>query len=181
MNLRFVKILRILIRAKKITATKMLICSFVMKYQKRLDTSKIFCKVPSQDFTWILYCRIRKPVELEYVFSINENAAITKMVVELGETKVYSVIKEMEKAKQEYQEGLAQRQTMASSGQDMNFPQIKKVKIGQIEPNKQLKINFEYILYFFHLMKLIYLVPRYTNNDALQYQKYCANIHSKIQ
>lgn len=38
-------------------------------------------------------------MELEYVFSINENAVVTKMVVELGEIKVYGVVKEKEEAK----------------------------------------------------------------------------------
>ncbi|CAD8214183.1 unnamed protein product [Paramecium octaurelia] len=86
-----------------------------------------------------------KPIELESLFSINEKAAVTKMVVELGETKVNCVIKEEEKAKQEYKEGLKQGKTMAYSHQDSKFPQIKRVKIGQLAPNKLLKITFEYI------------------------------------
>ncbi|CAD8061854.1 unnamed protein product [Paramecium sonneborni] len=86
-----------------------------------------------------------QPIELEYVFSINENAAVTKMIVQLGEIKVYGVVKEKEEAKLEYEEGIKQGKTMAYSEQDTRFPQIKRVKIGQLEPNKQLKIKFEYI------------------------------------
>ncbi|CAD8149842.1 unnamed protein product [Paramecium octaurelia] len=86
-----------------------------------------------------------EPIELESVFSINENAAVTKMVVELGEIKVYCAVKEKKQAEKEYQEGLKQGKTMAYSDQDSNFPSIKRVKIGQLAPNKLLKITFEYI------------------------------------
>ncbi|CAD8214664.1 unnamed protein product [Paramecium octaurelia] len=86
-----------------------------------------------------------EPIDLEYVFSINENAAVTKMIVKLGKTKVYGTVKEKEEAKQEYEQGLKQGKTMAYSEQDSRFPQIKRVKVGQLAPQKQLKITFEYI------------------------------------
>ncbi|CAK63524.1 unnamed protein product (macronuclear) [Paramecium tetraurelia] len=86
-----------------------------------------------------------QPLDLEYVFSINENAAVTKMKVELGEQIVYGIVKEKEEAKQEFEEGIKQGKTMAYSEEDEQFPQIKRLKIGQLAPNKQLRVIFEYI------------------------------------
>ncbi|CAD8162107.1 unnamed protein product [Paramecium octaurelia] len=87
----------------------------------------------------------QEPIELEYLFSINKNAAVTKMIVELGDTKVYGIVKEKEEAKQEYEEGIKQGKTMAYSEQDEQFPEIKRVKIGALAPKKELQITFEYI------------------------------------
>ncbi|CAD8214077.1 unnamed protein product [Paramecium pentaurelia] len=42
------------------------------------------------------------------VFSINENATISKIVVQLGEVKFYGVIKEKDNAKQEYKNNAIQ-------------------------------------------------------------------------
>ncbi|CAD8209061.1 unnamed protein product [Paramecium pentaurelia] len=86
-----------------------------------------------------------QPIELEYLFSINNNAAVTKMIVELGDIKVYGIVKEKEEAKQQYEDGIKQGKTMAYSEQDEEFPEIKRVKIGALAPNKQLNIIFEYI------------------------------------
>ncbi|CAK76747.1 unnamed protein product (macronuclear) [Paramecium tetraurelia] len=86
-----------------------------------------------------------EPMDLEYVFSINENAAVTKMIVKLDKTKVYGIVKEKEEAKQEYEKGLKQGKTMAYSESDPKYPQIKRVKVGQLAPKKKLKITFEYI------------------------------------
>ncbi|CAK70304.1 unnamed protein product (macronuclear) [Paramecium tetraurelia] len=86
-----------------------------------------------------------EPIDLEYVFSINKNAAVTKMIVKQGQTKVYGIVKEKEEAKEQYEQGLKQGKTTAYSEQDKNFPQIKRVKVGQLAPNKQLMITFEYI------------------------------------
>ncbi|CAD8149835.1 unnamed protein product [Paramecium pentaurelia] len=120
------------------------------------------------------------PIELEYVFSINENAVVTKMVVELGEIKVYGVVKEKEEAKQEYEEGLQQGKTMAYSEQDMRFPQIKRVKIGQLAPNKQLKITFEYIQpleVFLNKFWKLDLFPIVDQNYVSQNRKTMIGIH----
>ncbi|CAK63500.1 unnamed protein product (macronuclear) [Paramecium tetraurelia] len=86
-----------------------------------------------------------QPLDLEYVFSIHENAAVTKMKVELGDQIVYGIVKEKEEAKQEFEEGIKQGKTMAYSEEDEQFPQIKRLKIGQLAPNKQLRVIFEYI------------------------------------
>ncbi|CAD8111359.1 unnamed protein product [Paramecium primaurelia] len=87
----------------------------------------------------------QQPIEVEYLFSINQNAAVTKMIVELGDNKVYGIIKEKVEAKQEYEEGIKQGKTMAYSEEDEQIPEIKRVKIGALAPQKQLKILFEYI------------------------------------
>lgn len=67
------------------------------------------------------------------------------MIVELGDTKVYGIVKEKEEARQEYEEGIKQGKTMAYSEQDEEFPEIKRVKIGALAPKKELNITFEYI------------------------------------
>jgi hypothetical protein len=40
------------------------------------------------------------PIDLEYIFVIDKNAAVTKMIVELGDNKVYGIVKEYNKEKQ---------------------------------------------------------------------------------
>ncbi|CAD8104459.1 unnamed protein product [Paramecium primaurelia] len=85
------------------------------------------------------------PLELEYVFSINENAAVTKMKVELGEKVVYGIIKEKEEAEIEYNNGMNQGKTMVYSEEDKEFSQIKRVRIGQLAPKQELKIIFQYV------------------------------------
>ncbi|CAD8171778.1 unnamed protein product [Paramecium octaurelia] len=83
--------------------------------------------------------------ELEYLFTIDQNSAVTKMIVELGDQKVYGVIKELEEAKIEYQKGINEGKTMVLSEEDSKISNIKKVKIGCLSPGKSLKIQFEYI------------------------------------
>ncbi|CAD8143290.1 unnamed protein product [Paramecium octaurelia] len=83
--------------------------------------------------------------ELEYLFTIDQNCAVTKMIVELGDQKVYGVIKELEEAKIEYQKGINEGKTMVISEEDSKISNIKKVKIGCLSPGKSLKIQFEYI------------------------------------
>jgi hypothetical protein len=39
------------------------------------------------------------PIDLEYIFIIDKNAAVTKMIVELGDNKLYGIVKEIGGAK----------------------------------------------------------------------------------
>ncbi|CAD8114405.1 unnamed protein product [Paramecium sonneborni] len=83
--------------------------------------------------------------DLEYLYTIQENSAVSQMIVELGDKKVYGVIKELEEAKKEYEKGIKEGKTMVLSEQDSKISNIKKVKIGCLNPGQQLKILFEYI------------------------------------
>ncbi|CAD8213151.1 unnamed protein product [Paramecium pentaurelia] len=79
--------------------------------------------------------------ELEYLFTIDQNSAVTKMIVELGDQKVYGVIKELEEAKKEYEKGLQEGKTMVLSQEDSKISNIKKVKIGYLNPINHQKFN----------------------------------------
>ncbi|CAD8209925.1 unnamed protein product [Paramecium pentaurelia] len=83
--------------------------------------------------------------ELEYLFTIDHNSAVTKMIVELGDKKLYGIVKELEEAKQDYKKGIQAGKTMIFCEEDQKIPNIKKVKIGCLNPGKSLKIQFEYI------------------------------------
>ncbi|CAD8121875.1 unnamed protein product [Paramecium sonneborni] len=103
-----------------------------------------------------------------------KNAAVTKMKVELGEQTVYGIVKEKEEAKQEFDEGVKQGKTMAYSEEDLRFSQIKRLKIGQLAPNKQLKVIFEYIqsleVFLNKLIKIIKATERKFQLDLKRFQ-----------
>ncbi|CAD8159125.1 unnamed protein product [Paramecium pentaurelia] len=85
------------------------------------------------------------PIELEYMFTIQKDSVVSKMVAELGDIKVFGIVKELEEAKKEYQQGIQDGKTMIISQQDQKIPDLKQVKIGCLAPGKSLKITFEYI------------------------------------
>ncbi|CAD8177439.1 unnamed protein product [Paramecium octaurelia] len=85
------------------------------------------------------------PIELEYMFTIQKDSAVSKMIAELGDLKVLGIVKELEEAKQEYEQGIIDGKTMIISQQDKDITELKQVKIGSLAPGKTLKITFEYI------------------------------------
>ncbi|CAD8123129.1 unnamed protein product [Paramecium sonneborni] len=87
------------------------------------------------------------PISLEYMFIIDKQSAVSKIVAELGEEKVQGIVKELEEVKQEYKykERLKQGEIMILSQQDKQNTDLKKVRIGCLAPRKILKITFEYI------------------------------------
>ncbi|CAD8159139.1 unnamed protein product [Paramecium pentaurelia] len=85
------------------------------------------------------------PIELEYMFTIQKDSVVSKMVAELGDIKVFGIVKELEEAKKEYQQGIQAGKTMILGEQDKQITDLKKVKIGCLAPGKSLKITFEYI------------------------------------
>ncbi|CAD8116740.1 unnamed protein product [Paramecium primaurelia] len=85
------------------------------------------------------------PIELEYMFTIQKDSVVSKMVAELGDIKVFGIVKELKEAKKEYQQGIQAGKTMILGEQDKQITDLKKVKIGCLAPGKSLKITFEYI------------------------------------
>ncbi|CAD8145677.1 unnamed protein product [Paramecium pentaurelia] len=83
--------------------------------------------------------------ELEYLFTIDQDSAVTKMIVEIGDQKIYGIIKELEESKKKYKKGIKERKIIVLSEEDQEISNIKKVKIGCLSPGKSLKIQFEYI------------------------------------
>jgi len=66
------------------------------------------------------------------------------MEIEFGEKRLLGVVKEKSVAKQEFNEGVAEGKTMVYSEKDDEFPDIMRVKLGNLAPKSTLKITFEY-------------------------------------
>ncbi|CAD8203736.1 unnamed protein product [Paramecium pentaurelia] len=98
------------------------------KYAKSIQLNKIKIKVNQN--TYLQQIKIQLSL---------------KMIVELGDQKVYGVIKQLEEAKKEYKKGIEDGKIMVISQGDQDISNIKKVKIGCQRPDTSLKIQFEYI------------------------------------
>ncbi|CAD8098180.1 unnamed protein product [Paramecium sonneborni] len=83
--------------------------------------------------------------ELEYLYTIEQNSAVSQMIVELGDQRMFGLIKELEEARQQYKQGIEDGKTMVLNEQDSKILNIKRVKIGCLKSGVQLKILFEYI------------------------------------
>ncbi|CAD8187658.1 unnamed protein product [Paramecium octaurelia] len=71
--------------------------------------------------------QIKDQCELEYLFTKDQNSAVTKMIVKLGDQKVYGVIKELEEAKTEYKRE-QMKQNNGSKQRRFNYIKYEKGK-----------------------------------------------------
>lgn len=83
-----------------------------------------------------------KKIEIEYVFPLPENAAISDFVMVIGERKIRGFIREKEEAKQIYDSALKSGLKAALMTQERE--NVFKQKIANVEPFKHIQINIQY-------------------------------------
>lgn len=112
----------------------------------------------------------QKFLEMEYCFPINPNACVYKFVASFGNKRIEGVVKEKEQAKKEYTEAVKQGKQAAYGEIDPNSKDIMKLRIGNVAPQAEVKVEISYLHElalsfntFYRLQILGTISPRYMN------------------
>lgn len=105
------------------------------------------------------------PIELEYLFPLPHEAAIVDYSITIGERTISADLKEREKAKQVYQEAVAEGKR--ASLLEQRRPNLFSIQIGNVQPAEKIvtKILFEDRLHYrdgvYEFIFLMGITPRY--------------------
>ena len=83
------------------------------------------------------------PIEVVYMFPIEEEAAVTFFEAEVDGRKIVTQVKEKEEAREEYKEAMKNKKTAALLEETQ--PDIFRIKLGQVKPGAGAKIVLKYI------------------------------------
>ena len=85
------------------------------------------------------------PVETEYLFPVNDLGVFSKFKAIFKNRVVHGQIKEKEKAKKEFKEGVEQGHMMGYGAIEEKTPDIMKIKLGNLPANETVTIVLEYL------------------------------------
>ena len=123
-----------------------------------------------------------KPIEAIYVFPASTRAAVNRMKMTIGERTIEALIKEKQKARQEYEQAREQGQT--ASLLEQQRPNVFQMNVANIMPGDRIEVLLEYAellipekgLYEFVFPTVV--GPRYSNQplaSARSEDKWVAN------
>ena len=117
-------------------------------------------------------------LETEYFFPIPPNARFDAFQARYEGVTINGIIKEKEKAKEEYQKNLEKGNTVAYSEILKEAADVMKVEVGNIKPFTQIQITFSYIQKltivrsrFYKFVFYSTLGPRYHSNTSESKEK----------
>src|ERR1700754_1542533 len=84
-------------------------------------------------------------LETEFFFPISPDACFDSFQATFNDTTIKGVVKEKEKAKEEYKEAVEQGRTAAYSEINDETGDIMKVQIGNIPQNTNISITYSFI------------------------------------
>jgi len=85
----------------------------------------------------------RNPIECVYFFPVEEEAAVVDFTAELEGRKIRTEVREKEEARQEYNQGVQNRQTAVLL--EETKPDIFEVKVGHLSPGSGCRIVISYL------------------------------------
>ena len=83
------------------------------------------------------------PVEVVYMFPIEEEAAVTTFEAKIDDRIIVTKIQEKEKAREEYNEAIRNHKTAVLLEETQ--PDIFQIKLGQLKPGAGAKITIKYL------------------------------------
>ena len=83
------------------------------------------------------------PVEVVYMFPIEEEAAVTTFEAKIDDRIIVTKIQEKEKAREEYNEAVRNHKTAVLLEETQ--PDIFQIKLGQLKPGAGAKIKIKYL------------------------------------
>ena len=131
----------------------------------------IIHNVAKVSYTQVYHNSSQALLETEFFFPISPDACFDSFEAKFNNTVVKGVIKEKQKAKEEYKEALDKKEVAAYSEINEETGDIMKVLIGNIPPNTDISITYSYIqklevemnkFWCFRLFSTI--TPRYKGN-----------------
>ena len=83
------------------------------------------------------------PIETIYMFPVEEEAAVISFEAEVDDRKILTKVKEKEEARNDYDEAIRDRKTAVLLEETQ--PDIFRIKLGHLKPNKEAKITLTYV------------------------------------
>ena len=83
------------------------------------------------------------PIETIYMFPVEEEAAIVSFEAEVDDRKIVTKVKEKQEARNDYDEAIRDRKTAVLLEESQ--PDIFRIKLGHLKPNKEAKITITYV------------------------------------
>ena len=84
-------------------------------------------------------------MEIHYSIPTDPNFCITKVQAVYQDTVVEGVIKQKEKVKAEYKEAKQKGETVMMAASDSTERSVLKVRLGNLQPDESVKIEFDMI------------------------------------
>jgi hypothetical protein len=113
---------------------------------KALNTDvQITNSIARVTLTQIYVNRVNGPINTEYTFPINDLGVFDSFTATFENRVVKGVIKEKEKAKEEYEEGVKQGHMMGYAEIKEKTPDIMQVKLGNLPAKSQVTIKLSYL------------------------------------
>ena len=110
-------------------------------------------------------------IETEFFFSVSDHACFYGFEAEIDEQIMIGQVKEKQEAKAEYEQNKAQGNIVAYSEINKEVQDIMKINIGNVPPNKLIKIKYSFLQEldvclnkFWKLLIPATLTPRYNSN-----------------
>lgn len=114
----------------------------LVEYAVHISVSDSIARIT---FHQVFINKADKVVDLEYYIPVPEDSCLDRFIAQYDDNVVEGVIKEKEKASEEYKEGVAKGSTMVYSEVAKKKSDTLKMMLGNVNPSSKIAITIAYI------------------------------------